>query len=108
MKGTASHPPPTPRSHCSGKRSAQWQRREGISDRRHRRLDAGVVSTTTAEGYLRTFVKATNSSSWVAINSADVLGQSGDDSWTWGDAQGAGIPRSVASFPSDLERIQKI
>jgi RHS repeat-associated protein len=45
--------------------------------------DPNAVSITSAEGHLRTFFKASGSSTWTATNSADKLTQAGDGSWTY-------------------------
>ncbi|WP_169805010.1 RHS repeat-associated core domain-containing protein [Variovorax boronicumulans] len=41
-----------------------------------------AVAITSPEGYLRTFIQASSSAAWTAINSADTLTQSGS-AWVW-------------------------
>ena len=60
-----------------------WTHNHTTSLAATRATDPNAVSITSAEGHLRTFFKATGSSTWTATNSADKLAQAGDGSWTY-------------------------
>lgn len=55
------------------------------------------VWITSAEGYLRTFFNASGTATWTATNSADLLNQNGDGTWTYRRAD----DDAVLSFTAD-------